>query len=129
MEAARRALGVPSNSSTAVPLPAEEAEYPGESVRLPAYFSKQRCDFQKLCSSDNDLVQDAVVFLLTEVKLKGRPRGYAEYQFLMHDGSKRRLSARDKMALRVKELVKVRDLAHQRGRTGNSGLDQRPECF
>ena len=114
MEAARRELGGPGNSSTAVPLPVEEEEYPGESVRIPAYFSKQRCDFQKLCSSDNDLVQDAVVFLLTEVKLKGRPQGYAEYQFLMPDGSKRRLSARDKMATRVKELVNEYEKWHIR---------------
>ena len=40
-----------------------------EMGRQPAHFSKLRCDFEKLSSLDNHLLDDTVVVLLTETKL------------------------------------------------------------
>ena len=74
-------------------------------LRQPAHFSKHRCDFEKLSSLDNHLLEDTMVILLTETKLRGRTAGYAEYQFLLPDDSRRRLSAKEKMSNKVKALV------------------------
>ena len=76
-----------------------------EELRQPAHFSKHRCDFEKLSSLDNHLLEGAVVTLLTETKLRGRTAGYAEYQFMLPDGTQRRLSAKEKMSNKVKTLV------------------------
>ena len=43
--------------------------------------------------------------MLTEHRMKGRSP-YAEYQFTFECGTKRRLSARDKMSIKVNQLVK-----------------------
>ena len=83
----------------------EDGTETDEIGRQPAHFSKHRCDFEKLSSLDNHLLEDTVVVLLTETKLRGRTAGYAEYQFRLPDGSRRRLSAREKMSNKVKSLV------------------------
>ena len=68
-----------------------------------AYLAVERCKFQKLTSADLESLGYCEVTVLTEHRMKGRSP-YAEYQFTFECGTKRRLSARDKMSIRVKQL-------------------------
>ena len=102
---AKIAAGMGADFSDEEPFDVSDDGTTSEEMRQPAHFSKHRCDFAKLSSLDNHLLEGTMVILLTETKLRGRTAGYAEYQFLLPDGSRRRLSAKEKMSNKVKALI------------------------
>ena len=73
--------------------------------RVAAEHVRDRSRLEKVTAKDFDLFDDAMVTQLTETHRKGRRGIYAEYVFTFSCGSQRRLSAKDKMSKRVKELV------------------------
>ena len=70
-----------------------------------ACLAVESCKFQTLTTTDLESLGYFEVTVLTEHRMKGRSP-YAEYQFISKCGTRRRLSARDKMSIKVKQLVK-----------------------
>ena len=79
----------------------------GETVqkRVIAEHVRVRSLLEKVTAKDLDLFDNAIVTQLVETNLKGRKGLYAEYVFTFSCGSQRRLSAKDKMSKRVRDLV------------------------
>ena len=79
----------------------------GEDVqkRVIAEHVRVRSLLEKVTAKDLDVLDNAIVTQLVETNLKGRKGLYAEYVFTFSCGSQRRLSAKDKMSKRVRDLV------------------------
>lgn len=92
-----------------LPMPDFNSE---DGQREHAYYTTERSQLTKLSAKDADVLDDLVVILLTETKIRGRSGVYAEYVFALPDGERRRLSAKDKMTVRVKQLVEEYECWH-----------------
>ena len=83
-----------------------------DALREHAYYTTERSQMTKLSAKDAAMLDDAVVILLTETKLRGRTGVYAEYMFALSNGERRRLSTKDKMTVNVKRLVEEYECWH-----------------
>ena len=77
-----------------------------------AYYTTERSQLTKLSAKDADMLGDAMVTVLTETTIRGRAGVYAEYIFSLPNGVMRRLSAKEKMTVNVKQLVEDYECWH-----------------
>ena len=103
------AVKAPHKNLIVLPMPTFNSD---DGLREHAYYTTEMSQLTKLSAKYADVLDDAVVVLLTETKIRGRSGVYAEYIFALPDGERRRLSAKDKMTVRVKQLMEEYECWH-----------------